>query len=96
MQELPNVPVRPLSEFEVGAVKSMRNGEELIVRGGSAHLRMVGALRAGYQCLECHQVPRGTLLGAFTYRLSRDRPTKTTDDRNDANDSLHVEQSQIR
>ncbi len=71
MNELAGVPTRPLDEFEAGAIGELSDGEELIVRGNSAHIRMVGSIRAAYQCLECHQVPRGTLLGAFSYRLSR-------------------------
>jgi hypothetical protein len=71
MNELARVPIRPLDEFEAGSLDKLRGGEELIVRGNSAHIRMVGSIRVAYQCLECHQVPRGTLLGAFSYRLSR-------------------------
>ena len=71
MKQLAGLPTRLLDEFEAGAIDQLRDGEELIVRGNSASLRMVGSIRAAYQCLECHQVPRGTLLGAFSYRLSR-------------------------
>lgn len=71
MSEVAGVPTRPLDEFESGVVGELCGGEELIVRGNSASIRMVGSIRAASQCLECHQVRRGTLLGAFSYRLSR-------------------------
>ncbi|MEK6262046.1 MAG: hypothetical protein AABP62_25900 [Planctomycetota bacterium] len=71
MDELASVPTRPLDDFESGALDKLRAGEELVVRSGSSHIDMVGSIRAAYQCLECHQVPRGTLLGVFSYRLSR-------------------------
>lgn len=35
---------------------------------------MLGAVRASNDCRQCHQVPRGTLLGAFSYELRRDPP----------------------
>jgi hypothetical protein len=31
---------------------------------------MLGSLRAAKQCLDCHNVQRGELLGAFSYRLT--------------------------
>ena len=31
---------------------------------------MAHALRAAKQCLDCHNVQRGELLGAFSYRLT--------------------------
>ena len=39
-------------------------------------IEMLGALRATKQCMQCHQVPSGTLLGAFSYELRRDPPIK--------------------
>lgn len=32
-------------------------------------LRMLGSLRTTKQCIECHSVRRGELLGALTYEL---------------------------
>lgn len=78
MAELANVPTRPLDQFEATALQGLKQGEEVIVVGNDSKLRMIGAVRASFQCLECHQVPRGTLLGAFTYqfsRINRGRPT---------------------
>ena len=77
MTELTHVPTRPMDDFEANAVTRLSRGEELIVTGNSTHLRMVGSIRAAYQCLDCHQVKRGTLLGAFSYRLSRVQPIES-------------------
>ncbi|MEX2285805.1 MAG: hypothetical protein WD648_01870 [Planctomycetaceae bacterium] len=74
MQELAEVPTRPLDDFESSALKKLRSGDDLVVASGSSEIRMLGSLRAAKQCLECHQVERGTLLGAFTYRLFSDPP----------------------
>jgi hypothetical protein len=30
---------------------------------------MLGAVRAGNDCLQCHNGPRGKLLGAFSYEF---------------------------
>ena len=35
---------------------------------------MMGALRASKQCLQCHDVQRGELLGTFSYEMLRDPP----------------------
>jgi hypothetical protein len=35
---------------------------------------MFGAVRAAKQCLKCHFVQRGELLGAFSYVLDRTMP----------------------
>ncbi len=71
MNELTSVPTRPLDEFEAGAIGKLQGGEELVVQGDSANLRMLGSIRTAFQCQQCHQVERGTLLGAFSYRLKR-------------------------
>lgn len=36
------------------------------------HGNRADSLRASKQCLQCHKVQRGELLGAFTYELQRD------------------------
>ena len=33
---------------------------------------MLGSLRATKECLQCHRVEHGALLGAFSYELLRD------------------------
>jgi hypothetical protein len=72
MDELRDAPTRPLDAFEQEALTALRGGEDLMVRDGSDRMRMLGSLRAAKQCLRCHQVERGDLLGAFSYRLARE------------------------
>lgn len=72
MQELGDVEVRPLDAFETQSLDALRDGEDLVWRVTANRLRMLGSLRAARQCAQCHMVPRGTLLGAFSYEFHRD------------------------
>ena len=74
METLKDAPTRPLDSFETDAVERLREQEDLVVYDGLNEVRMVGSLRAGQDCIECHSVNRGTLLGAFTYLLHRREP----------------------
>jgi hypothetical protein len=74
MDELREARTRPLTEFESKAVERLQAGEELVVHETRDTIEMLGAVRAMSVCNECHQVPRQTLLGAFTYRLRRPTP----------------------
>lgn len=69
MDKLREVPVRPLTEHERAMLDGLRRREDLQVRSIPDRLRMLGAIRAAEQCLRCHEVERGTLLGAFSYKL---------------------------
>ena len=40
------------------------------MQSGGAEYQMLGSLRAAKPCLDCHNVQRGELLGAFSYRLT--------------------------
>jgi len=71
MDKLVDVPIRALDDYEVDALAKLRAGEQIVVEPGSEEIRMLGSLRAAKQCRQCHSVPRGDLLGAFTYRLRR-------------------------
>lgn len=71
MQELIGVPTRPLNEFESRSLEQLKLGEDLMVNSDENRIEMLGSIRAISQCMECHQVARGALLGAFSYRLSR-------------------------
>jgi hypothetical protein len=64
-----DVPTRELDEFEQRALPQLRTQEDVVVESASSTTRMLGSLRAGQQCLECHAVQRGELLGAFSYVL---------------------------
>jgi hypothetical protein len=58
----------------------LSHGEQLVVDEQPGEVRMLGAVRAAKQCLDCHEVPRGELLGAFSYRLyPTDRAGADTD-----------------
>ncbi|WP_337176707.1 hypothetical protein [Paludisphaera sp.] len=60
---------RPLDRFEGPALEMLRRGEDLcVVRDGEV-VRMLGAVRSGRRCVECHGGDRGDLLGAFSYVL---------------------------
>ena len=72
MDELRKAPTRPLDAFEMDALVSLRKGEDLFARGTNDKARMVGAIRATKQCLECHGTSRGDLLGAFSYGFRRE------------------------
>jgi hypothetical protein len=70
MTEVSKVPTRPLDEFEAGGLAELRQGEILVVRDVPDGLRVLGAIRAAKQCVECHGGERGDLLGAFSYTLT--------------------------
>ena len=72
MEELAEAPTRQLQPFEAIALAKLRAEEDLVVRATTNQIEMVGALRASKQCLACHQVTRGQLLGAFSYTVIRD------------------------
>jgi prepilin-type processing-associated H-X9-DG protein len=61
---------RLLDEFELSAVAKLRAGEQLVISRQLKEMKMVGAIRATQQCVDCHDAPQGELLGAFTYHLS--------------------------
>jgi hypothetical protein len=71
MDELREAPVRPLDAFEGEALAFLRRGEDLVSRQAGDSMRVLGSVRAAKQCTECHDVQRGTLLGAFSYKLRR-------------------------
>lgn len=74
MEELRNAETRPVDEFEQRALQQLRGGEDIVVDQQLNTIRMVGAVRAAKQCLDCHSVRRGELLGAFSYLLDRKQP----------------------
>jgi hypothetical protein len=76
MEELASAKTRPLTSFESASLAKLRDGEELVVSARANQIEMLGAVRAAKQCLACHQVPRGMLLGAFSYQLQREPPIK--------------------
>ena len=71
MDTLRTVPVRPLDAFESLALRELQEGESLVAREQQERLRVLGAVRAARQCVECHACERGELLGAFSYVLRK-------------------------
>ncbi len=74
MEELHAADLRPLNEFEAASLQRLFDGEHVTMDVRTNRIRMLGALRASKQCLKCHQVNRGELLGAFSYELIRAKP----------------------
>ena len=58
------------------SLKKLVDGQDLETASTPNRIEMLGSLRATKQCTQCHQVPSGTLLGAFSYELRRDPPIK--------------------
>lgn len=77
MEQLAKAETRTLDGFEQEALKSLQKGEDVVTDAAINHIRLMGSLRAAKQCQQCHSVPRGALLGAFTYDLQRVPPRET-------------------
>jgi len=60
---------RPPDDFETAALVKLRAGDDVALQASDRTLRVLGAIRARSQCLECHKVEEGTMLGAFSYTL---------------------------
>ena len=69
MDRLAEAPTRPLTPFERRSLRQLRGRQDLVTSENNGHVLMLGAVRAGKQCLKCHEVRRGTLLGAFSYEI---------------------------
>ena len=69
MSNLKEVPTRDLDFFEVAGLDNLQNGKELFAHSRNETIRLLGAVRAQKQCLSCHDVKEGKLLGAFSYTL---------------------------
>ena len=62
---------RDLDAFEREGLEKLFSGDDICIKGRENQVRMLGSLRAIRQCLDCHTVERGDLLGAFTYEFVR-------------------------
>jgi hypothetical protein len=69
MTKLKQVPTRSLDFFESAGLEKLQKGEDLFARSQKETIRLLGAVRAQKQCLSCHDVAEGRLLGAFSYTL---------------------------
>jgi hypothetical protein len=57
--------------FEEAAIQKLLQGQSLFVYGQEDTIRMMGALHAGNQCIRCHDVKEGDVLGALSYTLRK-------------------------
>lgn len=71
MKKLRTAPIRPLDDLEKKMLVELERGEDLQLLISKDRIRMLGSIRAGKQCVRCHNVERGDLLGAFAYKLRR-------------------------
>ncbi len=71
MDELAKAETRPLDGFELAGLSQLFGEQNLHIAATPNRIRMLGALRAGESCLECHSVHQGDLLGALSYELIR-------------------------
>ena len=71
MGELKDCAVRPLTSFESNGLASLHSGESptIYTLRNDRIVNMLGAIRTRKDCTDCHHVPEGTLLGAFSYEL---------------------------
>jgi hypothetical protein len=79
LEELERFDTRSLDEFEARALESLRGENDLVVEETAGRIHMLGSLRAGRDCRLCHTVPRGFLLGAFSYVLVPDPSAAQSD-----------------
>jgi Leucine-rich repeat (LRR) protein len=56
--------------FESAALAKLRQGTEVVADTTASQMRLLGAIRARQECLSCHEVEVGRLLGAFSYTLA--------------------------
>lgn len=71
MEKLAAVPTRALTDFEQASLPQLVTERDVVVEDGPHRIHMLGSLRASKTCQQCHEVPTGTLLGAFSYVFSR-------------------------
>jgi hypothetical protein len=76
MDELKDAETRDLIPFEHRALIGLQAGEDLVSEATGNRVLLMGAVRAAKQCLDCHEIQRGALLGAFSYELQGDPPVQ--------------------
>ena len=69
MDQLRDVPTRALDIFEQDSLRELGTEQDVVIDHEPGRIRMLGSLRAGEHCRQCHSVNRGELLGAFSYVL---------------------------
>ena len=66
-----DIPTRELTEFELNGLEQLQADDDIVVSETENGLQMLGSLRAGNTCIDCHSVKRGDLLGAFSYQFEK-------------------------
>ena len=77
MEDVGDLPKRPLDDFEAEALEKIRTGEEVVTQATLNRIQMVGAVRALSTCIHCHGGNEGDLLGAFSYEILRNPPIES-------------------
>ena len=71
MENIGDRETRELSEFETRGLEAFADGHDTYISASLNRIEMMGALRAADSCLQCHDVQRGEVLGAFSYDILR-------------------------
>ena len=73
-------PTRALNPFETAALALLEKGEDFVFNEHGPHILAFGSLRAGTECLKCHEVQRGGLVGGLFVSVPADsgRPNRTS------------------
>jgi hypothetical protein len=69
LKALRNADTRLLDDFEIRALAQLHAAKNVVIEQTDGLVRMVGALRAGNNCLRCHAGARGELIGAISYEI---------------------------
>lgn len=78
LDDLQKTDTRLLHDFETRALSQLRTADDVVIEETDGVVRMLGALRAGNDCLRCHSVRRGELIGAFAYEFLRKDATMSS------------------
>ncbi|MDB2687222.1 hypothetical protein N9Y42_08410 [Mariniblastus sp.] len=76
-----NAETRSLNAFETDGLEKLQAGESMHIQATRNRIEMMGAVRAGVTCRQCHAVQENELLGAFSYEFLR--TPRLTDDPTD-------------
>jgi hypothetical protein len=67
----PRIAGRVMTAWERQALRDLDAGQRLVVRKEGKHTDVIGPIRAGGECLGCHNNKRaGDMLGALVYSLA--------------------------
>ncbi|TWT46959.1 hypothetical protein KOR42_43030 [Thalassoglobus neptunius] len=80
LEELDTFETRPVDGWEADALSQLVDSTDLVVREQPQEIRMIGSLRASNNCLMCHDVRRGQVLGALAYTLTRSAESESASD----------------